>query len=49
VDINFTDAPSLDFWVNGQLIEERVFSNLGEALKKIRPALPGYLSPPPLP
>ncbi|MBF8254132.1 MAG: hypothetical protein HW419_3366 [Deltaproteobacteria bacterium] len=46
VDINFVDAPSLDFWVNGQLIEERVFSNVGEALKRIRPDLPGYLNPP---
>jgi hypothetical protein len=45
VDINFTDAPSLDYWVNGQLIEERVFSNVGEALKRIRPALDRYLKP----
>jgi len=46
VDINFVDAPSLDYWVNGQLIEERVFSNVGEALKRIRPDLPSYLNPP---
>src|SRR5262245_36618201 len=46
VDINFVDAPSLDFWVNGQLIEERVFGNVGEALKRIRPDLPSYLDPP---
>jgi len=45
IDINFTDAPSLDYWVNGQLVEERVFSNVGEALKRIRPTLPGYLNP----
>ncbi len=45
VDINFTDAPSLDYWVNGQLIEERVFANVGEALKRIKPDLPGYLKP----
>jgi len=45
VDINFVDAPALDYWVNGQLIEERVFSNLGEALKRIRPNLPRYLNP----
>ena len=25
VDINFTDAPSLDFWVGGQLVEEESF------------------------
>jgi len=43
VDINFTDAPSLDYWVNGQLVEERVFSNVGEALKRIRGDLPDYL------
>jgi len=48
VDINFTDAPSLDYWVNGQLVEERVFSNMGEALKRIRSVLLGYLNPPDL-
>ena len=45
VDINFTEAPALDYWVNGQLVEERVFSNAGEALNKIRPHLPRYLNP----
>jgi hypothetical protein len=45
VDINFTDAPALDYWVNGELVEERVFSNVGEALKRIRPDLPRYLNP----
>ena len=45
VDINFTDAPSLDYWVNGQLVEERVYSNIGEALKRIRPELARYLNP----
>ena len=43
VDINFTDAPALDYWVNGQLVRERVFSNIGEALKRIRAELPNYL------
>lgn len=46
VDINFVDAPSLDYWVHGQLIEERVYSNTGEALKRIRPDLPGFINPP---
>jgi hypothetical protein len=46
VDINFTDAPSLDYWVGGQLVEERIFSNIGEALKRIRADLSRYLSPP---
>lgn len=44
VDINFTDAPSLDYWVKGELVEERVFSNIGEALKRIRGELRRYLS-----
>jgi hypothetical protein len=43
IDINFTDAPSLDYWVDGQLVEERTFSNVGEALKRIRPDLAAYL------
>jgi hypothetical protein len=46
VDLNFTDSPSLDFWVNGQLVDERVYSNMGEALKRIRPELAHYLNPP---
>jgi hypothetical protein len=45
VDINFTDAPSLDYWVNGQLVEERVYSNIGEALKRIRIDLANFLKP----
>lgn len=43
VDINLTDQPSLDYWVNGQLVAERVYSNIGEALKRIRAELPRYL------
>ena len=46
VDINFTDAPSLDYWVNGELVEERVFANLGEALNRIRVDLPAYVKAP---
>jgi hypothetical protein len=46
VDINFTDQPSLDYWVNGQLVEERVYANLGEALKRVRAELPRYLTLP---
>ena len=45
LDINFTDAPSLDYWVRGQLVEERIYSNVGEALKRIRPHLARYLNP----
>jgi hypothetical protein len=46
VDINFTESPSLDCWVNGQLVRERVFSNAGEALKRIRPELGYFFNPP---
>lgn len=46
IDVNFTDAPSLDYWVNGQLVEERVYSNLGEALRRIRSELARYLTLP---
>jgi hypothetical protein len=46
LDINFTDEPSLDYWVQGELVEERIFASIGEALKKIRPHLPRYLNPP---
>jgi len=46
VDINFTEAPSLDYWVRGELKEERVYSNIGEALKRIRPELAHFLKPP---
>jgi hypothetical protein len=45
VDINFVDAPSLDYWVKAQLIEERVFGSVGEALKRIRPDLLSYMTP----
>jgi hypothetical protein len=45
VDINFTESPSLDYWVNGQLVEERLFSNIGEALRRIRSSLHRYLNP----
>ena len=46
IDINFTDAPSLDYWVNGQLVREQVYSNIGEALKRIRSELPRYVTAP---
>ena len=46
IDVNFTDAPSLDYWVSGQLVEERVYSNVGEALRRIRTELPRYLTLP---
>jgi hypothetical protein len=45
VDINFTDAPSLDYWVDGQLVHEELFANIGEALRRIKPDLAGYVKP----
>ena len=45
VDINFTEAPSLDYWLGYELIEERLFANVDDALKKIRYLLPAYLNP----
>jgi hypothetical protein len=47
VDINFTEAPSLDYWVNGELVEESLFPNMEETLKKVRKSLPVYLEPSP--
>lgn len=46
LDINFTEAPSLDYWSGAELIEERLFSNVDEALKRLRGALSRYLNPP---
>jgi hypothetical protein len=43
VDINFTESPSLDYWVKGELAEERLFGNFEEALRKIRGSLHRYL------
>jgi hypothetical protein len=43
VDINFTDNPSLDYWMKNELVEEKLFSNFEEALRKIRGSLHGYL------
>ena len=48
MDINFTAVPSLDYWVNGELVEERLFSNFDEVLRKLRPVLTRYLSQPAL-
>jgi hypothetical protein len=46
VDINLTEAPSLDYWWDSQLVEERLFRDVDEALKKIRISLSNYLNPP---
>jgi hypothetical protein len=46
LDINFTESPSLDYWTNGELVEERLFSSVDDTLKKLKGALNGYLNPP---
>jgi hypothetical protein len=45
LDINFTEAPSLDYWVGGELVEERLFNNLDEALRRLRGLIFRYLGP----
>jgi hypothetical protein len=46
VDINFTEAPSLDYWINGELVEEKYFSSVDQALRKLRHSFHGYLKRP---
>lgn len=48
VDINFTENPSLDYWVENELIDERLFFNVDDALKKLRGTISRYLNPPKL-
>lgn len=43
VDINFTEAPAMDYWVNNELIEERLFGSIDEALRRVRHGLHRYL------
>ena len=46
LDINFTEVPSLDYWVRGELAEERLFQNFDDALRRIRGSLHRYLQAP---
>jgi len=48
LDINFTEAPSLDFWINRELIEEQTFRSIEEALKRIRNSAHRYLRKSPI-
>ncbi len=43
LDINFIEAPSLDYWINGELIEEQMFRSVEEALKRLRRSIHRYL------
>lgn len=49
LDLNFTEGPSLDFWINNELVEEQLFPSVDQALKRLRGRLESYLSPPKLP
>ena len=44
MDFNFTEDPSLDYWVKDELIEERLFSSVDECLRASRNSLRRYLS-----
>lgn len=46
LDINFTEDPSLDYWVGNELVEERLFFSVDDALKKLKGALSNYINPP---
>jgi hypothetical protein len=44
IDVNFTEGPSLDYWVNNELIEEKLFSNFDATLRELKSSLVGYLN-----
>lgn len=46
LDINFTEAPSLDFFINNELIEEKLFPNLEVTLRSLQNTLARYLVAP---
>lgn len=46
MDVNFTESPSLDYWINGELVEETLFSSIDDALKRLRGRLAAALNPP---
>ena len=43
LDINFTEAPSLDYWIDGELVEEQMFRSIEDALKRLRNSVHRYL------
>jgi hypothetical protein len=43
MDLNFTEGPSLDYWVDGELVEEKLFSSVEQTLKRLRGSLHAYL------
>jgi len=43
LDINFTESPSLDYWIHGDLVEEQMFRSIDDALKRLRNSVHRYL------
>ena len=43
LDINFTESPSMDYWINGELVEEQMFRSIEDALKRLRNSIHRYL------
>jgi hypothetical protein len=48
IDINFTEGPSVDFWVRNELIEEKLFRSGEATLRYLQTTLPNFLNPPKL-
>ena len=48
IDVNFTEGPSVDFWISNELMEERLFRSVEATLRYLQTALPEYLHPPKL-
>lgn len=46
VDVNFTEGPSLDFFIDNELIEEKLFPNLEVAVRNLQNTLASYLEAP---
>lgn len=45
MDINFTEVPSLDTWIGGELIEEKLFHSFPDALKRLGPLIHRFFNP----
>ena len=43
LDINFTESPSMDYWIDGELVEEHLFRSTDYALKRLRNSVHRYL------
>ena len=43
LDVNFTESPSMDYWINGELVEEQMFRSIEDALKRLRNSVHRYL------